>query len=178
LTVAAAALLWSAIRHGRALVEDALVPPSLTQIAAAVADGLHEAGVLPVGHEHLDVGFDPSGEYRCHLTGVTEQASSAFATALHEVIAPIASPRYLLPRYVVTQRERSWRELARVGVGRGLAADGVVRHAAPAGVSRRAAADVYAVAWDRWVGGRGALFTGTPEGAAFSRRSAGATRSR
>ncbi|PVG82177.1 DEAD/DEAH box helicase [Nocardioides gansuensis] len=156
---------WSYAERGRALVEAAAVSPSPLQVASAVADGLHEAGLVSQGAEALTVSLTATGEYRIRLGSVPEQQSGAFAAALEEVFAPIASPRYVLPRYVVVEGERTTKELASIGRGRSFAADGVVWHAVPSCLTTRRRVEDYAKAWDRWVGGGTPVYTGSPEGA-------------
>src|SRR5699024_10122020 len=46
--------------------------------ASAVADGLCDAGLSPVGCEALRVDVDPDGEIRLRLDGVTEDVSRVF----------------------------------------------------------------------------------------------------
>lgn len=151
---------------GRRLVEAAGAPPSVGQVASAVADALLAAGLVVAGADHVHLEVEPDGEYRVHLAGVPEQQSAVFAAALDEVLAPIASPRYVLPRWVVTDRPRGWRELARIGAGTQVPADGVVWHAVPTVLGTRVAlARCFAQAWDHWIGGGEPVYTGSPEGA-------------
>ena len=106
----------------------------------------------------------PRGEYRCLLAGVSEAESAVFATALDEALAPIGSPRYVVPRWVVTGPV-TWPRTLRAAYGR-IHADGEVWHPVPTVLgsnAQRAAA--YGAAWGRWVGGGPALYTGSPDGA-------------
>ena len=41
-----------------------------------------------------------AGEHRLLLGGVSEPESALFAEALAELVSPVASPRYLVSRYV------------------------------------------------------------------------------
>jgi hypothetical protein len=160
-----AARRWSDVALGRQLVAAASRPPSLTQLASAVAEALHATGLVEVGADGVRVEFESTGEYRARLAGVDERDSALFATALEEVLAPLFSPRYVVPRRIVVERDRSRRELIRIGRDRQLAADGVVWHAMPSALSRRPHADAFATAWDHWIGGGAAVYTGSPEGA-------------
>ncbi|MDN5853171.1 MAG: DEAD/DEAH box helicase family protein, partial [Actinomycetia bacterium] len=69
--------------------------------AAAVADGLSGAELSPVGAEAVRVDVEPDGEIRMRLVGVTEDVSRIFAESLDEVLAPLAEPRYMLPRHLL-----------------------------------------------------------------------------
>ena len=132
-------------------------------MAYAVADGLHDAGVTSAGAEAVSVEVDTAGERRCALEGVPPGESAAFATALDEVVSPMAAPRYVLPRWVLQEPVDNADGL-RVAFGR-LRADGEVWHSVPTvlGTTGRRA-QAFAAAWDRWVGGGPAIYTGSPEG--------------
>jgi hypothetical protein len=113
----------------------------------------------------VEVVLDHDGEYRCVLHGVPEAEAAVFATALDEAVSPIVSPRYLLPRWVLSARERSWWAALRAGLG-AVHPDRVVWHAVPAVLGTNAErAAAYAAAWDHWVGGGEPVYTGSPEGA-------------
>lgn len=150
--------------HGRAVIQEAARPPSVHRVACAVADGLHAAELVSAGAEAVHVELDHEGEYRCLLAGVPEAESAAYATALDEAVSPIATPRYVLPRWVVSDRDLDWQRAVPATRGR-VAADGVVWHAVPAILGNNASrAKAYAKAWDHWVGGGTPVFTGSPEG--------------
>ena len=152
-----------AVSRGRRTAEELARTPSLEQVAFAVADALYETDQSPVGHEGVRVGVDEQGVYRCVLEGVDAATSRAFAGALDEVVSPMVSPRYVVPRWVVD---------APVGNGDGLRAalhrlrpDGVVWHTVPSVLGTTGhRAQAFARTWDRWVGGGPALYTGSPEG--------------
>ena len=105
--------------------------------------------------------------YRCSLTGVSEAVSERFATALDEVVSPMAAPRYVVPRWVVDVPAAG-----PSGLVTGLAAAtgllrpaGEVWHPVPTALGTRAdRAQGFAAAWDRWVGGGQAVYTGSPRG--------------
>ncbi len=156
-----------AARRGRDIVRAAARRPSIEQIAYAVADGLHDAGMSPVGAQAVRVEIDEEGEYRCSLYGVAPDVSATFATALDEVVSPMASPRYVLPRWVVDPPPPGAR-----GLGTGFkAATGLLRptgevwHSVPTVLGTNGTtAQAFAQAWDRWVGGGAAIYTGSPQG--------------
>lgn len=90
-----------AATRGRELARTAARRPSLHQIGCAIADGLQAAGLSPVGADGVRVSIGADGEYRCLLDRVSEEVSARFATALDEVVSPMAAPRCVLPRWVV-----------------------------------------------------------------------------
>ena len=168
-TVATALLGWwlaTAWRAGAQAVDAAREVDPL-RIAFAVADGMHGAGLTPVGSAAVSVRVDEDGEYRIALTGVDSHLSGEFAAALDEALSAMGSPRYVVPRYVmnvpvgVRSRLRAGTELL---VGR-LRPQAVIWHAVPAvlGVNARRAR-AYAGAWRRWVSAGEPLYTGSPEG--------------
>jgi superfamily II DNA or RNA helicase len=152
-----------AVDRGRVVAEDLARPPGLDQVAAAVADGLHEAGLSPHGAESLRIVIDDEGDYRCALEGVSPEVSATFATALDEVVSPMADPRYVVPRWVLADPVDNSHGL-KVALGT-LRPDGEVWHSVPTvlGTTRKRA-QAFARAWDRWVGGGAAVYTGSPEG--------------
>jgi hypothetical protein len=154
----------SHLRHGEELLHAAEEAPSVIRIASAVADGLLAAGLVRRGSDSVEVALDSDGEYRCVLQGVDETEAQVFADALDEAVSPIGLPRYLLPRWVRTERDVTWWRSVWAGFGR-LRPDGVVWHAVPSvlGVNAERAA-AYAKAWDHWVGGGDPVYTGSPEG--------------
>ncbi|WP_329705899.1 DEAD/DEAH box helicase family protein [Nocardioides sp.] len=154
----------SHLRHGQELLHAAEEAPSVIRIASAVADGLLAAGLVRRGSDSVEVALDHEGEYRCVLHDVDETEAQMFADALDEAVSPIALPRYLVPRWVRTEREVTWWRSLWAGFGR-LKPDGVVWHAVPSvlGVNAERAA-AYARAWDHWVGGGDPVYTGSPEG--------------
>ena len=152
-----------AVDRGRRLADDLAARPSLEQIAYAVADGLHAAGLAPVGADGVRVEIDPQGERRCSLEGVDAAVSATFATALDEVVSPMAAPRYVLPRWVLTGPIDNYDGI-KAALGR-LRPDGEVWHSVPSVLGTTGErARAFAAAWDHWVGGGPAVYTGSPEG--------------
>jgi superfamily II DNA or RNA helicase len=152
-----------AVDRGRRLADDLAARPSIEQIAYAVADGLHGAGLAPVGADGVRVEIDPMGERRCSLEGVDAAVSATFANALDEVVSPMGAPRYVLPRWVLTGPIDNYDGIkAALGL---LRPDGEVWHSVPnvLGTTGRRA-QTFAAAWDHWVGGGPATYTGSPEG--------------
>ena len=140
---------------------------ALADVAAAVADGLHEAGLLPVGADAVRIEPLPTGDYRALVAGVSAAESDLFAQSLDDVVSPLAAPRYVVPRLVVTPPLTRWaafRLAARRLFGRPVPG-AVVYHAVPAvlGVNRRRVAG-FERAWNARVSPGQALYTGSPEG--------------
>lgn len=156
-----------AARRGRAHLVEAARPPTVAQVAGAVADGLHDAGLSPVGAAAVRVDVDADGEYRCALHTDTAEDAARFATALDEVLSPMSAPRYVLPRFVVAPPPPGLAGL-RVGLRaalRPVEPTGEVWHSVPTVLGARAeTARAFAAAWDRWVGGGDPVYTNSPEG--------------
>ncbi|WP_299058116.1 DEAD/DEAH box helicase family protein [uncultured Nocardioides sp.] len=157
------------VRRRREVAVRALRPPDLLQVAAAVADGLRDAGLASAGSEAVRWRPDADGAVRVRLDvdGRGPDAvgeSERFAEALAEVTGAVEQPRYLVPRY--TAPVPTDRELRRARTLGALRPAGETWHAVPTVLGvRRERADAFAAAWDRWVGGRPAVLTADPRGA-------------
>ncbi|WP_326691234.1 DEAD/DEAH box helicase family protein [Streptomyces sp. NBC_01795] len=167
---------WVAYAAGRTVsglraLRAASAEPVLPALALAVADGLHAAGCLPVGAAAVRIEPDGTGAYGIRLDGVPLADSERYATALDEVISPVADPRYLMPRYLV----RAGGPLAGLrAAGRRATADAVVHHAVPgAAGANRGLVTAYAGAWRRWVSAGEPVYTRGPEGAGLLAAQAG-----
>ncbi len=147
---------------------DAAQTGTLAAFAAAVADGLRSAGHATEGSGQVRIAPTAAGSYRIWLQDVQEDVSRVFADALDEVLSPLGSPRYLVPRYTIPEpatpaeaRRLAWRKMWHLPVPAT-----VVWHAVPSSVAgHRAQADAFADAWNRWVSPGHAVFAGSPEGA-------------
>lgn len=150
---------------GRLLADAAAQPADLESIARAVADGLKLASLSPVGSESLRIQLDPDGVYRAAMGGVSADVSQKFVTALDEALSPIASPRYVIPRYVLPQPANLRRAGRRLLNGTSEP-NSAVYHAVPSALGVNAKhARYFEQAWARWVSSATALYTGSPEGA-------------
>ncbi|OSC40078.1 DEAD/DEAH box helicase family protein [Mycobacterium decipiens] len=80
----------------------AKAPNALEQLAAVVADALYDAGGAQRGADALRLTSDPDGWIRCELADVPTEQSQRFTGALDELLAPLAEPRYLIGRKILT----------------------------------------------------------------------------
>ncbi len=148
----------------RTLLEQVARPPDPVRVAWALADGLRAAGLTAVGAEGVEwhVASDGGLRFRLDSGPGASGDSTVFAEALADLVAPVGSPRYLVARHVLTVPD---------GIGllrplRSVRPDGVAWHPVPTVLGTRAAlAEAFAGAWQTWVGGGRALYTGSPEGA-------------
>jgi superfamily II DNA or RNA helicase len=141
---------------------------SLDDIAMATADALHTAGLVARDAASVRVEVLPDGGYRARLADVTAAESSVFATALDEVLAPLAQPRYIVPRYIVSHPPGALSAflltVRRLVTGHVPAA--VVYHAVPSVLAgNKKAAAGFGRAWNDWVSPGEPLYGGSPEGA-------------
>jgi hypothetical protein len=102
---------------------------------------------------------EPDGSYRFSLAAVDTATSEQFALALDEVLSPITTPRYVMPRYILRSTPvHNW--LA--GTAR---ADGIVYHAVPTTLGQnRSRATAFAQAWNTWISAGEPVYANTPEG--------------
>jgi hypothetical protein len=166
----AVALILTVIRLAQVAARLTAVPArdGLEDIALATADALHQAGL--VSKDAAAVVTEPlaDGSYRARLGGVPAAESAAFTTALDEVLAPLAQPRYVVPRLIVTAPRGP---LAAAGLAARRLVTGhlpgaVVYHAVPAALgTRKQPATAFERAWNQRVSPGTMLYTGSPEGA-------------
>lgn len=170
------ALIVRAWRAG-GLVAAAARPVDSLRIAYAVADGLCAAELTARGAESVRWDVEPDGSYQFSLDGVTAAESARFATALDEALGPIATPRYVIPRYLIdAPTGDATRLVAGVRLLRGtMRPTAVVWHGVPDELGANAGrAKAYAKAWQRWVSGGDPVYTGSPEGEGILRSQSGA----
>lgn len=157
-------------RRYRQLLKADEAPPSgsLEDMAMAVASALSAAGLVSRDASCVRLEPQPDGGYRARLGDVPAGESATFATALEEVLSPLAQPRYLVPRLFLPRpsSRREARRLAwRRAFGQPVEAT-VVYHAVPAvlGVNK-ARATMFASAWRERVSPGEMLYAASPEGA-------------
>jgi hypothetical protein len=140
----------------------------LANLAAAVAEGLHRAGVTADGASAVEVTAMRDGSYRATLRGSTESESVAFAEALDEVLSPLADPRYVISRAVIDP-PRTGAQVLGLALRRGLgigSRGAEVWHAVPTVLAtRRDRAEAFLAAWRRWVGPSRLVYAHAPDGA-------------
>jgi len=143
---------------------------ALEQLARAVADGLHDAGAISAGAQAIRLRATPDGWLRCELDGVTERESALFAASMEDVLAPLAEPRHLIGRVVVTvpaHRRARLGLAARATLGLPIEA-AVTWHAVPAWSAAGARRlRTFLTAWERHVGPPRHLTADSPEGQAI-----------
>jgi superfamily II DNA or RNA helicase len=155
-----------AIEETTARIDAVSGEPAVTDFAYAVADALRSTGLSRRGAEGVTVHPEPDGTYRFSLADVDAATSERFAVALDEVLGPMGTPRYVVPRYVVQPRTGQARlERALRWMDGRAEADGVVYHSVPSVFGQnRKRTDAFVSAWNIWVSGGDAVFTSTPEG--------------
>jgi superfamily II DNA or RNA helicase len=143
------------------------VSGSFADMAGATADALHAAGLTSRDSAAVRIEPLPDGSYRARLADVAATESATFATALEEVLSPLAQPRYIVPRlFIAPPRDaRAARRLARKHHRQPGVPATVVYHAVPAvlGVNAKLA-KTFAAAWNERVSPGEMLYTGSPEG--------------
>ena len=101
--VVAAIVLVGAVVVGRTALRVTAAPGSgsLDDLATAVADALHAAGLTGRDGNAVRVEAQADGGYRARLQEVPAAESALFAEALDEVLAPLSQPRYVIPRLIL-----------------------------------------------------------------------------
>ncbi|MBV9582260.1 MAG: DEAD/DEAH box helicase family protein, partial [Chloroflexi bacterium] len=103
---------------------------TLEDLASAVAAALRATGgIESQGDVHVVLQDD--GFYRCYLTGATREESALFAESMDELLAPLVSPRYIIPRAIAADPPRSSLGAVRRAL-RPATSDRVVYHSVPA----------------------------------------------
>jgi len=128
----------------------------------------HAAGLASRDAGSVRVEALPDGSYRARLRDVPAGESATFSTALEEVLSPLAQPRYVVPRLIVTtpRGPAAALGLAARRLVTGHLPGNVVYHAVPTvlGVNKERAA-TFERAWHHRVSPGSMLYTGSPEGA-------------
>lgn len=145
----------------------ALPTDSLESIASAVVEAMAATGGIGrnLGRPALRIVVQPDGYYRCYLDGASREDSGAFAAALDQVLSPLESPRYIIPRRVVDPPAGTLdRFKLTIRSGLGFPGGRLVYHAVPDFLAaRKERVTVFETAWRRWVGGGSALFHRDPK---------------
>lgn len=159
---------FSAAQRGRAAFLAVGARPTVRALAASVADtvvALAEGQRSGHGAAAVRVEVDPDGSHRCALDSPDADARRLFTESLDELLAPMASPRYVISR-PTTGPDASMLDGLRAAFGR-VRPSGQVWHGVPEAFGRRRAdAETFAAHFDSRVGGSRIEYTGSPEGAA------------
>jgi len=162
---------WAA--HSMRTYADRLGPSSsLDDLAAAVAEALIATGLVDnrLTAAAVRVATQPDGYYRCYLEGATLQDSSVFASSLDELLAPIQSPRWIIPRYVSSPPGNVLGGL-RLLIGRfakNRMGATVVFHSVPTVLAaNKARVQAFEAAWNRRVSAGKALYRDDPRAQAI-----------
>jgi superfamily II DNA or RNA helicase len=140
---------------------------SLDDLAAAVAEALVATGLVDnrLTAASVRVASQPDSYYRCYLEGANLRDSSVFATALDELLAPIQSPRWIIPRYVSAPPGNFLGGLRLLAgrLGRNRVGSTVVYHAVPTLLgANKSRVQAFEAAWNRRVSAGKALFQEDP----------------
>ena len=145
----------------------ALPGDSLDSIASAVVEAMAATGGIDrkLGRSALRIVVQPDGYYRCYLDDASRQDSAAFAAALDQVLAPLESPRYIIPRRAVDPPQGALdRVKLTIRSSVGFPGGRVIYHAVPDFLAaRKERVSAFETAWSRWVGGGRALFYRDPK---------------
>ncbi|HEX7102708.1 MAG TPA: DEAD/DEAH box helicase family protein [Nitrolancea sp.] len=129
---------------------------ALEDFAATVAEALAATSGISrnLGPANVRVVAQEDGQYRCFLDGATTEESARFAEAIDQLLSPLAAPRYIIPRYVVSRPASLLQSAAlalRLSIGRTRGRT-VVYHTVPDWLAaNRERTDAFARAWNRYV---------------------------
>jgi hypothetical protein len=154
----------------RASLADLGPSDALEDLAAAVAEALRATGGVK-SEGGVQVVLQDDGYYRCYLSGASREESALFAESMDELLAPLASPRYIIPRYVAADPPNSAfgaLALALRSATRGTVGDRVVYHAVPAYLAaNKSRVEAFEAAWHTHVSPGTALYAQDPQAAAI-----------
>lgn len=177
--VAASGAAWDIAVSAKSgqLLDEARTEPDLFAYGSAVAEALAGAGLIAGNKDSPTASGDTSlitssvdhrGIYRVALRDALSGDSEIFAAALDEVLSPIGSPRYLVPRYLLApRRPGKWgRHVAGWRWRHGRApGNAVIYHAVPTMLGANAKrARLFAAAWSRWVSAGEPIYANSPAG--------------
>jgi len=143
---------------------------ALEDLAAAVAEALRTTGGIKSDGE-VHVVLQDDGFYRCYLSGASREESALFAESMDELLAPLTSPRYIIPRYIAPAPPST--SLGALGLAlrsatQGTVSDRVVYHAVPTFLAaNKSRVQTFEQAWRRHVSPGTALYAQDPRAAAI-----------
>jgi superfamily II DNA or RNA helicase len=145
---------------------------ALEDLGAAVADGLRDAGLISpsLGAGSVRVAPQQDGFYRCYLSEAPNEEARLFADSLDELLAPLESAHYIVPRYIPGE-PRTPLDALRIalrGAPRRQPTRSVVYHAVPSALSaNRKRVAAFERAWNRYVSAGSALYWKDPRAQAI-----------
>jgi hypothetical protein len=145
---------------------------TLEEFGAAVAEALAATGGIgrDLGARSVRTAAERDGYYRCYVEGATAEESALFAEALDELLAPLANPRYIIPRYIAAPPGSSLEALRLYlrQAASGRVGDTVVYHAVPAYLAaNKSRVKAFQAAWNRFVSAGEALYMQDPRAQAI-----------
>ncbi len=153
-------------------VERVAPSDALEDLASAVAEALAATGGISeaLGPKSVRFVVQPDGFYRCLLDGASAEESALFAESMDELLSPLAAPRYLIPRYMMTPPKSllhsAWLAI-RLSLGEWRGST-VVYHAVPAWLAaNKERATAFARSWNRYVSAGEPLYWKDPEAQAI-----------
>jgi hypothetical protein len=154
----------------RASLADLEPSDALEDLAAAVADALRATGGVQSQGE-VRVVLQDDGFYRCYLSGASREESALFAASMDDLLSPLLSPRYIIPRAIAADPPQSSLGallFALRSASRGTVSDRVVYHAVPAYLgANKSRVQAFETAWHAHVGPGEALYVQDPKAAAI-----------
>ncbi len=150
------------------------VAPSdaLEDLASAVAEALAATGGISdkLGPDSVRLVVQSDGYYRCLLDGASADESALFAESMDELLSPLAAPRYIIPRYVMSPPKsllQSALLAARLSMGKRRGST-VVYHAVPAWLAaNKERATAFGRSWNRFVSAGEPLYWKDPQAQAI-----------
>jgi superfamily II DNA or RNA helicase len=145
---------------------------ALEDLGAAVAEGLRNAGLISpsLGAGSVRVAPQQDGFYRCYLSEASNDEARLFAESLDELLAPLDSSHYIVPRYIPGEPRTPLAALgiALRGAPRRLPTRSVVYHAVPSALgANRERVSAFEKAWNHYVSAGSALYFKDPRAQAI-----------
>jgi superfamily II DNA or RNA helicase len=136
---------------------------ALEDLGAAVAEGLRNAGLISssLGADSVRAAPQQDGFYRCYLSEASTDEGRLFAESLDELLAPLDSSHYIVPRFMPGDPHSPLAALriALRGAPRRLPTRSVVYHAVPSALgANRERVSAFEKAWNRYVSAGSALY--------------------
>ena len=145
---------------------------AVEDLASAIVEALAATGVVDsrLSATMVRLVSQPDGYYRCYLDGAGLRDSAVFAAALDELLAPLRTPRYIIPRYVSAPPSGPLEALTLFARQFGNPRIGatLVYHAVPSVLAtNHDRVKAFEAAWNRHVSSGKALYEGDPKAQAI-----------